>query len=62
MIEHRLYEMEKWKDGEIVERFVRLMPSIDATYYALKGYSVFDFTESLNMEPEYFETKVKYSY
>jgi hypothetical protein len=54
--------MEKWKDGEIVERFVRLMPSIDATYYALKGYSVFDFTESLNMEPEYFETKVKYSY
>jgi hypothetical protein len=25
--------------------------------YALKGYTVFDFHESLDMEPEYYETE-----
>lgn len=55
MIEHRLYELEKWENGEIVERLVLLIPPRYAIMYALKGYEVFDYTESLGMEPEYYD-------
>ena len=55
-IEHRLYEVEKRENGKIVERILLLIPPTHATIYALKGYEVFDFHESLNMEPEYYDS------
>ena len=57
MIEHRLYEIEKWKDGNIVERQIVLTTPKNATWYALQGWGVFDYHKSLDMEPEYYETE-----
>lgn len=57
MIEHRLYEIEKWKDGQIVERQIVLATPKRATWYALQGWEVFDYHKSLDMEPEYYETE-----
>jgi len=57
MIEHRLYELEKWKDGSIVERQTVLATPKHATWYVLKGWEVFDYHNSLDMEPEYYETE-----
>ena len=57
LYEHRLYELEKWKDGQIVERQTVLTTPRKATWYRLQGYTVFDFHESLEMEPEYYETE-----
>jgi hypothetical protein len=49
MIEHRLYSIERDKEDHLV-----LCTPKRATWYRLQGYEVFDFTESLDMEPEYF--------
>jgi hypothetical protein len=49
MIEHRLYSIERGKEGRLV-----LCTPKRATWYRLQGYEVFDFTESLDTEPEYF--------
>ena len=57
MIEHRLYEIEKWKDGQIVERQIVLATPKGATWFALQWWDVFDYHKSLNMEPEYYETE-----
>jgi hypothetical protein len=55
MIEHRLYSIEKWEQGKRTEEKLLLCSTRDAIIYALKGYKVFDFHESLEMEPEYYE-------
>ena len=55
MIENRLYEIEKWKNGTIVERQIVLTTPKHATWYALQGWEVFDYHQSLEMEPEYYE-------
>lgn len=52
MIEHRLYGIERWDDSILLDRKILLMTPADATMYRLKGWSVFDFHDSLNMEPE----------
>ena len=52
MIEHRLYDIEKWEQGKIVEQKILVCTPKDATMYALQGYTVFDYHESLDMEPE----------
>ena len=52
MIEHRLYDIEKWEQGKIVEQQILLCTPKCATMYALQGYTVFDYHESLDMEPE----------
>ena len=39
-----------------MEEKILLCTPKDATMYALQGYTVFDFHESLDMEPEYYET------
>jgi hypothetical protein len=62
MIEHRLYEIEKWKDGQIVERRTVLTTPKQATWYVLQGYEVFDYYESLGMEPEYYENATNLVY
>jgi hypothetical protein len=55
MIEHRLYSIEKWEQGKRTEEKLLLCSTRDAIMYTLKGYEVFDFHESLEMEPEYYE-------
>jgi hypothetical protein len=62
MIEHRLYEIEKWKDGQIVERQTVLTTPKQSTWYVLQGYEVFDYHESLGMEPEYYENATNLVY
>jgi hypothetical protein len=59
MIEHRLYSIElpETRFDQIV-----LCPPPVATWYALKGYTIFDFTASLDMDPEYYEKEVCYEY
>ena len=52
MIEHRLYSIEKWEQGKRTEEKLLLCPPKDATMYALQGYTVFDFHQSLEMESE----------
>ena len=52
MIEHRLYDIEKWEQGKIVEQKILLCTPKCATMYALQGYTVFDYHQSLEMEPE----------
>ena len=52
MIEHRLYSIEKWEQGEQTYNKILLSTPKYATMYMLKGYEVFDFHESLEMEPE----------
>ena len=53
MIEARLYDLEKWDNGTISERYTVLTTPKKATWYALQGYHVFDMHESLNMESEW---------
>jgi len=57
LYEHRLYEFEKWQGGKITDRLTALATPKQATWYALQGYTVFDYHESLEMEPEYYETE-----
>jgi hypothetical protein len=60
MIEHRLYSIEKWEQGKKTEEKILLCSARDATMYVLQGYEVFDFHESLDMEPEYYERNGRY--
>lgn len=62
MIEHRLYSIEKWEQGKKTEDKLLLCTPRDATMYILKGYEVFDFHESLEMGPEYYENATKFYY
>ena len=55
MHEHRLYEIERWKNGKIIERQVLLCTPKRATMYRIQGWEVFDYHDSLGMEPEYFK-------
>ena len=63
MIEHRLYSIERFVEHERVKTAGRMEQKIllctpkRAMWYALQGYEVFDFHESLDMEPEYYETE-----
>lgn len=57
LYEHRLYEFEKWQDGNITDKLTVLATPKQATWYAVNGWAVFDFTASLDMEPEYYETE-----
>jgi len=60
MIEHRLYHIERFiehprvKTAGRVEGQIVLCTPKRATWYRLQGYDVFDFHESLGMEPEYY--------
>ena len=63
MIEHRLYSFERFVEhariktaGTVEEKLMICTPK-RATWYALQGWTVFDFCESLDMEPEYYETE-----
>ena len=40
-----------------MEQKILLCTPKRATMYALQGWTVFDFHESLDMEPEYYETE-----
>jgi len=62
MIEHRLYSVERWQGLLPYERYERiiLMTPQEATYMRLQGYDVFDFHESLDMEPEQYEKVIKH--
>ena len=51
MIEHRLYSIETLHTSDKV---VIMTPEM-AVYHTLKGDTVFDFTESLGMESEYYD-------
>lgn len=68
MIEHRLYSIERFiehprvKTAGQVEKTLLLCPVTDAIMYTLKGYEVFDFHESLDMEPEYYENPTRLYY
>ena len=62
MIEHRLYSIEKWEQGKKTEEKLLLCSTRDAIMYTLKGYEVFDFHESLEMEPEYYENTTNLVY
>ena len=55
-IEHRLYSFEKSNEDHLV----LCTPSL-ASWYALKGYLIFDFTKSLDMEPEYYDKEIYYT-
>ena len=58
MNEHRLYSIERFVEHDRVKTAGRMEEKIllctpkRATMYALQGWTVFDFTESLEMEPE----------
>jgi hypothetical protein len=61
-VEHRLYSIEKWTSkGRIHDELVLTTPA-RATWYVLQGYEVFDFHESLEMEPEYYENTTNLVY
>ena len=62
MIEHRLYSIEKWEQGKRTDEKLLLCTPKDATMYILKGYEVFDFHQSLDMEPEYYENTTNFHY
>ena len=60
MIEHRLYSIERFHEhprvktaGRMEEKLLLCTPK-HATILALQGWTVFDFHESLDMEPEYY--------
>ena len=68
MIEHRLYSIERFvehprvKTAGRMEQKILLCTPKHATMYALQGYTVFDFHESLEMEPEYYENATNLVY
>ena len=61
-IEHRLYEIEKWSDNEIVERHLCLIPTSKTLWYNLKGYVVFDYNESLNIDSWYYDNENEFTF
>ena len=60
-IEHRLYSIEKWEGLGRVYNEIVLMTPAKATWYRLQGYEVFDYNDSLDMEPEYLEEECERS-
>ena len=62
MIEHRLYDIERIENGKILERKLLLCTPKYATILTLEGWNVFDFHESLEMEPEYYENATRFYY
>ncbi len=68
MIEHRLYSIERFaehprvKTAGRVEGKLLLCTPKDATLYALQGWTIFDITESLGLEPHYYENATRYDY
>jgi len=54
-IEHRMYGIEKWIGMSRVYNETKLMTPARATWYQLQGYEIFDYNNSLNMEPVYLE-------
>ena len=65
-IEHRLYSIERFVEhprvktaGHIEEKLLLCTPAC-ATMYALKGYTVFDFHMSLDMESEYYSEAIQH--
>ena len=66
MVEHRLYSIERFVEhprvktaGYIEEKLLLCTPAC-ATMYALKGYTIFDYHRSLNMEPEYYSEAIEH--
>ena len=61
MIEHRLYSIERFKphpcviSAEQVEDKMLIMTPKKATWYALQGYKIFDYSASLEMDPIYYD-------
>ena len=65
-IEHRLYSIERFVEhprvktaGHIEEKLLLCTPAC-ATMYALKGYTVFDFHMSLDMDSEYYSEAIEH--
>lgn len=56
-IEHRLYDIELWQENNIVDRKIMLATPARITWYALQGYQIFDYSQKLEMEPEFFDTE-----
>ena len=61
MIEHRLYSIETFHEhprvktaGYTSDKVVLMTPEM-AVFHILQGDTVFDFTESLGMESEYYD-------
>jgi hypothetical protein len=61
MIEHRLYSIERFEphlrvaSARSVRDEMLIMTPKRATWYALQGYKIFDYTASLEMDPVYYE-------
>ena len=65
-IEHRLYSIERFVEhprvktaGTVEEKLLLCTPAC-ATMYALKGWTVFDYHMSLNMESEYYSEAIEH--
>lgn len=65
-IEHRLYSIERFVEhnrvktaGTVEEKLLLCTPAC-ATMYALKGWTVFDYHMSLNIEPEYYNEAIEH--
>jgi uncharacterized protein YxjI len=61
MIEHRLYSIERFVPnylptftGSVRDEMLIMTPK-KATWYALQGYKIFDYTASLEMDPVYYD-------
>ena len=61
MIEHRLYSIERFEPhsrvasaGSVRDKLLIMTPK-RATWYALQGYNIFDYSASLEMDPIYYE-------
>ena len=61
MIEHRLYSIRRFEPhlrvtsaGSVREKLLIITPE-NATWYALQGYTVFDYYKSLEMDPIYYD-------
>ena len=65
MIEHRLYSVEKFEPhsrvksaGEMREE-LRIMTPKQAAWYVMQGYELFDYTESLKMDPIFYNEELE---
>jgi len=61
MIEHRLYSIERFEPhprvasaGSVRDKMLIMTPK-RATWYALQGYKIFDYSASLEMDPIYYD-------
>ena len=65
MIAHRLYSVEKLvphrrvkSAGEMREE-LRIMTPKQAAWYVMQGYELFDYTESLEMDPIFYDQELE---